>query len=205
MDNQTTHIDSLVSDSVLPMALNNTNRFLVLEFLLTRLNQLPKCAVIMLTHIVPAASLEFLADHFSLFGDGWQFATTDIDKRQLIKEAIAIHRHKGTPWAIKRVLHLLGYGDCEIDERYWSNNHDNTIRHNAERRYGGRGYWTYYRIILSQQISDEEAERIKALLKDVAPLRCKLMRIDLTLKRHDSKIKHNGINTYNGVLKSWLT
>jgi len=40
--------------------------------------------------------------------EGWELAKTIEDKRRLIKSAIELHRYKGTPYAIKKVLEALG-------------------------------------------------------------------------------------------------
>jgi len=40
--------------------------------------------------------------------EGWELARTIEDKRKLIKSAIELHRYKGTPYAIKKVLEALG-------------------------------------------------------------------------------------------------
>ncbi len=40
--------------------------------------------------------------------EGWELAKTIEDKRRLIKSAIELHRYKGTPYAIKKVLETLG-------------------------------------------------------------------------------------------------
>lgn len=193
---------SLVKDSVLPMALQK-QRFLVLESLLEHLNGLSQFAIIMLTDIVPSTTLSYFADHFSLFGDGWEFAATEDEQRQLIKAAIEIHRHKGTPWAIKRTLKLLGYGDCLLEERFGYYEHDSEITHNGSKRYGYAGHWTHYRLVMKTPITQVEANRIRSLLMDVAPLRCKLVSINLANLKHDSLINHNGNYTYDGVIKSW--
>lgn len=193
---------SLVTDSVLPMSLQN-QRFLVLESLLQRLNALPQHVIVMLIDIVTPTALLGFADHFSLMGDGWEFAKTENEQRELIKGAIEIHRHKGTPWAIKRTLALLGYGDCELQERYNYYEHDRTIKHDGTKRYGIGGHWTHYRLIMQKPISQAEAERIKTLLMAVAPLRCKLVSIDLANIRHNRTIKHDGTYTYNGAIKQW--
>ena len=193
----------LVTDSVLPMPLQH-ERFLILESLLKRLNGLSRHTIIMLTDIAPANTLPFFADHFGLFGDGWGFAESEADQRELIKDAIEIHRYKGTPWAIKRVLKLLGYGDCKLIERTGFNEHNSTIRHNSKHRYGVGGDWTHYSLITPRVMTPNDAERIRNLLIDVAPLRCKLVSISLLASRHNSTIKHNGTYNYDGVIKQWL-
>ncbi|MDO5650563.1 MAG: phage tail protein [Moraxella sp.] len=195
--------DGLVKDSVLPSPLQN-QRFLVLESLLKRLDNLPSYVLIMLIDITPSTALTALAEQFSLFGDGWEFAHTDDEKRELIKGAIEIHRHKGTPWAIKRTLSLLGYGDCELQERFGYYEHDRTINHNGANRYGYAGHWTHYLLLMQKPISKAEAINIRALLLDVAPLRCKLVSINLKNPKHDRTIYHDGVFTYDGVIMQWL-
>ena len=175
---------NLVTDSVLPSPLQN-QRFLVLESLLKRLDSLPPFALIMLIDITPKSALTAFADHFSLIGDGWEFAKGETEQRELIKGAIQIHRHKGTPWAIKRTLALLGFGDCELEERFGYYEHDRTIYHNGTNRYGYAGHWTHYRLLMQKPISKAEAINIKALLLDVAPLRW-LNSFLLTLKTQNT-------------------
>ena len=50
--------------------------------------------------------LDLLAHQFHI--EGWELAQTVEDKRRLIKSAIELHRYKGTPYAIKKVLEALG-------------------------------------------------------------------------------------------------
>lgn len=201
MSNLTPAVQALLPDSVLPSPIR-TQRFLILESLLKRLDGLAVNTLVMLIDRVPTDALIFLAEHFSLFADGWEFAKNDIEQRELIKAAIEIHRHKGTPWAIKRTLKLLGYGDCELVERYGYNEHDATINHDGIHSYSSEGSWTHYRLIMPYMISRDEAENIRTLLKDVAPLRCLLVAIKVPLV-HDATIKHNSQYRYNGDIL-WL-
>ena len=192
----------LVTDSVLPIPLQN-QRFLIIESLLQRLNTLPQHIIIMLIDIVDGSALMAFADQFSLLGDGWEFAKTETEQRELIKGAIEIHRHKGTPWAIKRTLQLLGYGDSKLQERFGYYEHDGMINHDSNHRYGADGHWTHYRLLMQKRISTAEAERIRALLTDVAPLRCKLVSINLTNIYHNSVINHDGTHLYDEVIAQW--
>ncbi len=58
---------------------------------------------------VPASLLPYLAEQFNVFGDaGWDIATDDDARRALIREAIALHKIKGTPYAVRRALDLMG-------------------------------------------------------------------------------------------------
>ncbi|GLR13264.1 hypothetical protein GCM10007907_20540 [Chitinimonas prasina] len=53
----------------------------------------------------PAAFLPFLAWAMSV--DGWDAATTEAQQRALIRGSAALHRRKGTVWAIRHVFELL--------------------------------------------------------------------------------------------------
>ncbi|UTH76095.1 phage tail protein I [Chromobacterium sp. IIBBL 290-4] len=53
--------------------------------------------------------LPLLAEQLHVSGDeGWLLAQTDAQRRQLIRRAIALHRSKGTRWALVQVLATLG-------------------------------------------------------------------------------------------------
>lgn len=55
-----------------------------------------------------ARILPLLAAAFHVQGiEGWDFAKTEQEKRNLLKEALLIHRYKGTKAALKRVLNVL--------------------------------------------------------------------------------------------------
>jgi len=57
----------------------------------------------------PAEVLPYLAEQFHVLGyEGWNYANTDPKKRALLKEALPLHRYKGTVWAVERALTLLG-------------------------------------------------------------------------------------------------
>ncbi|MGH8782053.1 phage tail protein I [Paraburkholderia sp.] len=58
---------------------------------------------------VPVSALPSLAEQFRMLGDaGWNLATTEAQQRALLKEAIALHRIRGTPYSVSRVLAILG-------------------------------------------------------------------------------------------------
>jgi phage tail P2-like protein len=55
--------------------------------------------------VCPPAFLPFLAWAFSV--DGWASALTVDQQRALIRDSVALHRRKGTVWAVKRVFDIL--------------------------------------------------------------------------------------------------
>ncbi len=67
--------------------------------------------------LVPDEHLHLLAEKWSVTGyDGWSLAKTAEQKRELIKSAYQLHASKGTPWAIRQVMRVLGFGEVDIIE-----------------------------------------------------------------------------------------
>lgn len=57
---------------------------------------------------VDASALPHLAEQFHIMGnEGWLYASTEQEKRNLIKNAIELHRYKGTKYALRKVLEIL--------------------------------------------------------------------------------------------------
>lgn len=65
----------------------------------------------------PSNALPYLAEFFNILGfKGWQFADTDTKQRDLLKKAILLHQHSGTPYSIKESLKMIGVPIVRIDE-----------------------------------------------------------------------------------------
>jgi phage tail P2-like protein len=181
--------------SLLPPLLDNP-RWQVLEQLLMRLSALSRQSTIpLLVDITHESALDHLADQLSLDGDGWEMANTVEAKRALLKEAIQLHRKKGTRFAVKRTLATLGYADAQITERTDFFSHDGSFTHNASRTYQLPGNWTNYRVAMSESVTIPEATHIRKMLRGVAPARCYLKGIDYPAMLHDGSFTFNG--TYN--------
>lgn len=57
---------------------------------------------------VEATALPHLAEQFHILGnEGWLFTSSDAEKRALIKNAVQIHKFKGTKFALEKVLESL--------------------------------------------------------------------------------------------------
>jgi len=105
--------------STLPPALASDARFASLcELLLEQHEKLPLDKILLyLIDTVPEAALLPLAEQFSMTEEViWPAVSTPDAKRTLIKQAIALHRTKGTPWVVKQALAAHGYADCKIIE-----------------------------------------------------------------------------------------
>lgn len=99
-----------IEPSLLAPALRNDLNLRTLETLTTGLTQLELTRTVLYDFDqVEAQALVHLAEQFNVLGDaGWDLADTEAKKRALLKEAIALHCMKGTPYAVKRALELLG-------------------------------------------------------------------------------------------------
>ncbi|MDH2927365.1 phage tail protein I [Lonepinella koalarum] len=149
-----------------------------------------------LVDVVPARMLPLLAEKWSVTGyDGWLLAESDSAKRQLIKNAVQLHRYKGTPWSIREIIRQLGFGDVVILEGLFDKRHDNSIKRDGNFYHGDRSKWACYRVILNQAITNDQAEQIRQTLQVFAPARCVLASLDYrsVAIRHNNKATRNGI------------
>lgn len=76
-----------------------------------RMSQIEIDAVLVdIIDTVPASALPTLARQFDVEGfRGYGLATTDAQRRQIIKQAIELKRYRGTVWAIKQAMISVGY------------------------------------------------------------------------------------------------
>lgn len=111
--------------------------------------------------------------------EGWDFADTGQTRRDLVAGYIALHQHKGTPSVIRQLFKDLGLGEIDIIERvadlYW----DGTASFNGHYFFGGMtDDWAKYGIVCRRVITNRQAEALKKILDEIAPLRCELVYID---------------------------
>ncbi|EBZ4698170.1 phage tail protein I [Salmonella enterica subsp. enterica serovar Saintpaul] len=127
---------------LLPPPLASDERFSVLANIAAeRFAQIDLTALLVyLVDIVDASALPSLAGQFHVQGlEGWLFAANKQEKRELIKQAIELHKYKGTPWAVRRVLEILSLPGT-ISEWF---------------EYGGKAYFFKVEIELINQGMDE--------------------------------------------------
>lgn len=174
--------------------IENDVKYKVLAELSLRLPQLDIAKVMTtLVDLLGDEFIELLAEKWSMTGDdGLILADSDGSKRGIIKKAVELHRHKGTPWAIREVLRLLGFGEIEIDEGlkardYTANTYVARIPE-AER-------WAHYAIRFSQPITNEQAITIRQVVRNFAPARCLLAVLDYKA----AALRYNHKATYNGA------
>ncbi|EEZ6451612.1 phage tail protein I [Salmonella enterica] len=127
---------------LLPPPLASDERFSILANIAAeRFAQIDLTALLVyLVDIVDASALPSLAGQFHVQElEGWLFAANEQEKRELIKQAIELHKYKGTPWAVRRVLEILSLPGT-ISEWF---------------EYGGKAYFFKVEIELINQGMDE--------------------------------------------------
>ncbi len=93
--------------------------------------------------IVDSSALPHLAKQFHVLGiEGWDYAKTDREKRDLLKQAVELHRYKGTPWAVRQSIKRI---NPILDIKEWF-------------EYGGEPY--YFRLTGDIKISLAQAVRL---------------------------------------------
>jgi P2-related tail formation protein len=96
---------------------------------------------------VAESALPHLGEQFHVMGaEGWRLATTEAQRRVLLARAVALHRHKGTPWAICEALKAVGFNDLEIQEGLPSNRYDGAISYSGADVYAAYG-WAQFRVV----------------------------------------------------------
>ncbi|TDV42879.1 phage tail P2-like protein [Pseudomonas helmanticensis] len=130
--------------------------------------------------------LPHLADQFSLLDEAaWQLAESEQAKRNLIKNAVELHRFKGTPWAIREVIRLLGFGEVTLQEGPETG---------PDTKATGKPVWPLYRVIFKRLITNDQAVLLRRLLLSVAPARCRLVSLDY----QTVAIRYNAVASYDG-------
>ena len=130
--------------------------------------------------------------------EGWMFAETEEAQRRLISDFVAKHQNKGTPAVIRRLFRDLQLGEVDIIERASSLRWDGAAKFDGTYRFGGEaGDWAKYAVIVRRPVTNKQAVQLRAILGQIAPLRCELVYIDFrsTPLKWDGEITFDG--TYN--------
>jgi len=139
--------DDFVKPSLLPPPLATDLSMRALEAVQSRLSDIDLLPTLIydFEHVI-ASALPHLGEQFHVTGaEGWRLAATEEQRRELLARAVALHRHKGTPWAIREALKSVGFNDLEIDERLPSNRYDGALAFSGSDVYAAYG-WAQFRV-----------------------------------------------------------
>ncbi len=142
---------------------------------------------------VPEAFLPFLA--WALSVDHWDGLWSVERKREVVAASVEVHRHKGTPYAIKLALRAAGLGDATLIERGEAQTYDGSAMHDGAITCDQDGHWADYRVIMAQPIANRQAALLRRLLNSVAPARCRLVSLDFRAVAHS----YDGATRYDGA------
>ena len=169
--------------------------------------------LVYLIDIVNADALPILAKQFDVLGyKGWLLADTEQKQRDLIKQAIELHRYKGTPWSIKAALERLGYPNAQIQEGVGTIYYlDGTWNLNGSITLGASGHWAYFRVLFNfidftTVIPAADLEKVTGLILEYKNERSHLygvtfeLDVEDTLELEDENALGVGGMTSNGAV-----
>lgn len=126
---------------------------------------------------VDSSALPHLAEQFHVTGnEGWLQVRDNLEKRELIKSAIDVHRHKGTRYALDKIFGMFGL-EGNIEE-WWE--------------YGGEPFrFTVDINFVSKGLDFELIAKLEDLINEYKNVRCHLESLKISLTNFGSlpKIK----------------
>lgn len=135
---------------------------------------------------------------WALSVETWDHDWSEDAKREVLRKSIQVHRLKGTVQSVQGALKSAGYGDAEVIERYGWEFYDGAANHDGSTTYAEPDHWAEYRVKLARPITIDQANQVRAILRDVAPIRCHLKALDFTeaLNTYNARITHDGQFTH---------
>lgn len=130
---------------------------------------------------VDASALPYLAEQFDVLGyKGFRLAKTEQDQRNIIKQAIELHRYKGTLWAVKQSLISIGFGDATITEH--------------------TGHWADFTVTIKlgdRELNAAEIDDLVNMINEYKNVRSRLVGLQYKLK-FDDAIQVDDSNAFIG-------
>ncbi|WP_194094667.1 phage tail protein I [Marivivens aquimaris] len=127
--------------------------------------------------------------------DWWSSDWSESERRDVIERATLIHRRKGTPWAIREAMRVMGFPKVRIFEDYSLNLYDGGTARDGSSNRAGVDHWADYRITVQTTVTIARAEHIRRVLASIAPARCRLRELNFTAAAHI----YNGTLARNGT------
>jgi len=135
----------------------------------------------------PLEFLPWLA--WALSVDWWDDAWPEDVKRKVVAGSIAIHRHKGTPWAVREYLKILGYRDVQIFEGVEPLRHDGQHQRGGLYEYVNPGHWALFRVVCDlgndMGLNAESTDRVVSAINAAKNLRSHLYAVGYRITLSD--------------------
>ncbi len=158
---------------------------------------------------VPAAVLPHLAVDFLVTGyRGWLLAETESDQRELLKNAIALHKTAGTAYAIRLAMASVGWPGATVTENP-PLLYDGSATYDGTERYEGFRYGGFIvtldpvRVPVSQAQIDLIVELInvwKNTRSELLDLRIGEISLFSNLFQYNGTANYDGAQEYDGIL-----
>lgn len=199
--------DDFVKPTLLPPPLATDLSMRALEAVQSRLSDIDLLPTLIydFEHVAESA-LPHLGEQFCIMGEGgWNLAVTPEQRRALLARAVALHRHKGTPWAIREAFKAAGFNDLEINERLPSNRYDGGVTFSGSDTYAAYG-WAQFRVVADagddQPITAEQTALIVEAVTAWKPARSHLVdvqhRASITEQVNTTELgQHAGVFTHD--------
>ena len=147
----------------------------------------------------PMDFLPFLAwaESVDLWDDKW----SEEDKRNVTDTSVDIHRHKGTPYAIRQALRAAGYGEVEIFEGLDAKYYDGSVTYGGTHFYSFYEHWAWFTVVLTEPVTIAQAQQIIRIinLSKRESMHLHELRYDEALHLYDGAILYDGSFTH-GVI-----
>ena len=141
-----------------PLAVDDRSR--AIDALAARMTGLDLTPILVyLIDLVPADALPILAEQFNVVGPLWAYLPDEAAKRRAIKESVAWHRAKGTPWSVETALSWAGHV-AKVEDTTGSANR-----------------WAEYQLELGAPVAGDALQAVLELARFAAPARSHLVRL----------------------------
>lgn len=134
-----------------------------------------------------AQALVHLAYQFHVLGlEGYDLAGDEVARRQLVRQALALHRYKGTPWSVRVALGSAGYADVVVDEKVGTRRHNGRYRRNGEITYSGEGAgWAAFGVFIGDladghELTSAEQTLLSGVINEFKSARSRLQQLAFT-------------------------
>lgn len=145
----------------------------------------------------PTALLPWLA--WTLSVDEWDPAWPEAVQRAMIAESALLHARKGTPWAVKRALQLMGYSNVEVLEGSTYRRDGTHVRDGAINHGGDIGSYEFdIRLNIGAIPDPASITEIRRRVSMYKNARSHLRNIIAFGIFHDGEHAHDGSITYAG-------
>lgn len=123
---------------------------------------------IYLIETVEAAALPFLAEQFNVEGiKGFGLVEGTAAQRAILNRAIDLNRFKGTPYGIREIINLAGYGNIDFIE-HQGKYYDGAAFYDGSVNYAGKSEnWAVFSVIISEgdtALTDSDIALIRRLI-----------------------------------------